>query len=86
MRRHILSSRRGGPIVAECNSCEPFALCFHPHFQWATLFGDSVHYEIRLISGSTKEALQSSERSLFLSARPSPYAQSPLEIASSWCS
>ncbi len=32
--------------------------------------------EIRLGSGSTK-VLQSSERSLFLSDRPSPYAQSP---------
>jgi hypothetical protein len=46
------------------------------------LFGGSVHYEIRLDSGSTK-VLRSSDRSLFLSDRPSPYAQSPsLEIRS----
>ena len=38
--------------------------------------------EIRLDSGSTLKALQSSDRSPFLSDGPSPYAQSPLEIRS----
>jgi hypothetical protein len=37
-------------IVAECNGCAPFALCFYPHFRGATLLGGSVHYEIRLDS------------------------------------
>ena len=36
----------------------PFALCFYPHFRGAH-FGSSVHYGIRLDSGST-EALRSS--------------------------
>jgi hypothetical protein len=40
--------------------CALRALCFYPHFRGA-LFGGSVHYGIRLHSGST-EALQSSER------------------------
>jgi hypothetical protein len=30
-------------IVAECNGCAPFALCFYPHFRGATLLGGSVH-------------------------------------------
>jgi hypothetical protein len=37
MRRHILSSRRGGCSVAERNGSVPFALCFYPHFRELTL-------------------------------------------------
>src|SRR5215207_9325802 len=36
MRRHILSSRRGGPRDRrQAQRPEPFALCFHSHSSWA---------------------------------------------------
>jgi hypothetical protein len=40
----------------------------------SSLFGNSVHYEIRLFE---LKALQSSERSLLFEDGPSPLAQSP---------
>jgi hypothetical protein len=45
MRRHCLSSRRGGRSpLAERNCCMPFALCFHPHSLGELApFGGSVH-------------------------------------------
>src|SRR5829696_2213714 len=50
MRRHILSSRCGGPRSWSSATAVPFALCFHPHsLGEPTLFGGSVHYEILLL-------------------------------------
>ncbi len=53
----------------------PFALCFHPHFREPAIFGDSVHYEIRLFE---LKALQSSDRSVFLTDGPSSQLRSHL--------
>jgi hypothetical protein len=49
MRRHILSSRRGGPVVVERNGC----VLRHASIRTLrepTVSGGSVHYEIRLDS------------------------------------
>ena len=61
MRRHCLSKPTWRPLCGERNYSLPFALCFYPNSRGA-LSGSSVHYGIRLHSGST-EALQSSDRS-----------------------
>ena len=51
MRRHCLSSRRGGPSVVEASGFCPSRYASIRAVSESTLFGDSVHYEIRLGSG-----------------------------------
>jgi hypothetical protein len=61
MRRHILSSRRGGPIVANATAL-PFARYASIRtLRELTLFGGSVH-RMRSVFSATQKALQSSER------------------------
>src|SRR5215204_425413 len=82
MRRHCLSSRRGGWSLWQRRNCScPSRYASIRTFYEPTLRWLGAYDEIRLDSGSTK-ALQSSERPLFLSDGTSPYAQSPLEIRS----
>jgi hypothetical protein len=82
MRTHCLSSRRGGWSLWQRRNCScPSRYASIRTFCEPTLWWLGAYDEIRLDSGSTK-ALQSSERPLFLSDRPSPCAHSPLEIRS----
>jgi hypothetical protein len=60
MRRHCLSSRRGGPAVWLTQLlCALRALCFYSHFGELTLFGSSVH-TMRSVLIRTNRVLQSS--------------------------
>ncbi len=78
MRRHILSSRRGGPAVVECNSSALRAM-LPSALSVSSLFGDPVHRMRSVFSGSAK-VLQSSERSLLLEVGPSSQLRSHLMV------
>jgi hypothetical protein len=77
IRRHILSSRRGGPFVLVRNGFVSFAM-LPSALLMSLLFGDSVHCEIHLFGQS--KALQSSHRSLLPEGGPSSQSRSRLML------
>jgi hypothetical protein len=82
MRRHILSSRRGGRCVANATAVCPSRYASIRTLKELTLFGGSVH-RMRSVLIRAKKALQSSDRSLLLKEDQVRIAQSPsLEIRS----